>query len=389
MRAPKRRPILILLASLGVLALLVLVQRRPEERAPTVVAPLVRTVVAEPSRERLTVSAHGEVSPRTESDLIPQVSGEIVHVSPSLVTGGFFEKGDVLARIEPADYRVEHEAANAAVARAESGFDRAKKELERQRQLERSAVTSEARIDDAENAFKTAEASLAESRAKQERAERDLARTTIRAPYRGRVRSESVDVGQFVNRGAPIARIYAIEWAEVRLPLPDRELAYLDVPLSPKAAAADTASGGARVRLSADFAGERHVFEGRLVRTEGELDPKSRMIHVVARVEDPYGLETKRSTPLAVGLFVDAEIEGIELDGVIALPREALRDVDQVFLVDADNRLRIRTIELVRAERDRILVRKGLAQGDRVCISPLQAAIDGMAVRVAEAEAAP
>lgn len=400
MRALKRRPILILLGSLGLLVLLILAQRKPEERVETVSAPLVRVVVAEPSRQRLTVSAHGEVTPRTESDLIPQVSGEIVWIAPSLVTGGFFERGDALARIEAADYRVERETARAAVARAESGFERSKKELDRQRQLERSAVTSEARIDDAENTFKVAEAGLAESRAKLERAERDLARTTIRAPYRGRVRSKTVDVGQFVNRGAPIARIYAIEYAEVRLPLPDRELAYLDVPLMPKSAverAAEKAAGdssresaheGARVRLSADFAGERHVFEGRLVRTEGELDPKSRMIHVVVRVEDPYGLETERSTPLAVGLFVDAEIEGIEVDDVFELPREALREGDQVFIVDAESRLRMKSVELVRTERERILVRKGLVKGDRVCTSPLQAAIDGMAVRVAD-EAAP
>lgn len=408
MRVLSRRPFVILLSSLGLILLLFVLRRSPEERIEQVAAPLVRIVVASPTSHRLVVTAHGEVSPRTESDLIPQVSGEVVWVSPSLVSGGFFEAGEVLARIDAADYHVERQAARAAVTRAESTFQRAEKELLRQRQLAESSVTSEARIDDAENEFKVAEADLHEMKAKLERAERDHARTSIPAPYRGRVRSESVDVGQFVNRGTPIARIYAIEYAEVRLPLPDRELAYLDVPLTPveEAIAAEGAapfppskiapraqsksgasnpstSTGARVRLTAEFAGASHVWEGRLVRTEGELDPRSRMIHVVARVEDPYGLETTRSAPLAVGLFVDAEIEGVLLEKVFVLPREALREGDQVFTVDAEDRLRMKEVEVLRTEREQVVVGRGLEPGERICTSPLQAAIEGMSVRVA------
>lgn len=400
----KLMPLLILGAAFLVIAVLFMARRVPEERPSRDVAPLVRVAVAEPGPFRFSVVANGSVAPRTESELIPQVSGEIIEMSPSLVAGGFFEEGDVLARLDPADYRVDREAARAQVARARSEYRRAEKERQRQRRLAEGSVASESRIDDAENAFRIAEASLREAEARLERAERDLSRTTIRAPYRGRVRSEQVDLGQFVNRGNAIATIYAVDYAEVRLPLPDRELAYLDVPLGPQPDASSTietdeqgASGSPpqdsngdpspdpRVVLEAEFAGGEHRWEGRLVRTEAELDPRSRMVRLVARVADPFGLETERSAPLAIGLFVTATIEGRSVDRAIVLPRDALRPGDRVYLVDDENEIRFRDIELLRTERDRIIVGGGLEAGDRVCTSPLDAAIEGMAVRVVDA----
>jgi len=387
MRSSKFRPLLILAAAFLVIAVLFLARRTPEERPEQDTAPLVRVMTAAAAPFQFTVSANGAVSPRTESDLIPQVSGEIVEMSPSLVAGGFFEAGDLLTRIDAADYRVDREAARAQVARAKSEYGRTKKELARQRRLAGQSVASESRIDDAKNDYQIAEASLREAEARLERAERDLDRTTIRAPYRGRVRSEQVDLGQFVTRGTPIARIYAVDYAEVRLPLPDRELAFLDIiPLGQTGEATEGGdpARGARVELRADFAGASHQWEGRLVRTEAELDPRSRMVHLVARVSDPFGLETERSAPLAIGLFVDATIEGKKLDRAFVLPRDALRPGNQIYVVDAENRIRFREIDLLRTERNRIVVGSGIEAGDRICTSPLDAAIDGMQVRVVE-----
>lgn len=396
MRTSKIRPLLILGAASLVIVALFLARRVPEERPQQELAPLVRVTTAAAAPLQFTVSANGAVSPRTESDLIPQVSGEIVEMSPALVAGGFFEAGDLLARIDAADYRVDRETARAQVARAKSEHVRTKKELDRQRRLAGQSVASESRIDDATNDYQIAEASLREAEARLERAERDLERTTIRAPYRGRVRSEMVDLGQFVNRGTAIARVYAVDYAEIRLPLPDRELAFLDiVPLNRRIDtsrgqedAADAPPRGARVELRADFAGGSHRWEGRLVRSEAELDPRSRMVHLVARVADPFGLETERSAPLAIGLFVEATIEGRKLDRAFVLPRDSLRPGNQIYIVDADDRIRFREIELIRTERDRIVVGSGIASGDRVCTSPLDAAIDGMPVRVVGSVAA-
>ena len=386
MRSKIVMPLTIFGALLLVSVVLFLARRAPEDRPVRNATPLVRVEIAQAAPYRFTVSTNGSVAPRTESDLIPQVSGEIIEMSPAMVAGGFFEAGDVLARIDGADYRVDREAARAQVARAKSDFRRADKELARQKRLAETSVASESRIDDARNAYQIAEASLREAEARRERAARDLDRTVIRAPYRGRVRKEQVDLGQFVNRGTAIARIYAVDYAEIRLPLPDRELAYLDVPLM-QAAHSQTdpdAATGAKVDLSAEFAGSMHHWQGHLVRSEAELDPRSRMVHLVARVRDPFGLESPRSAPLAIGLFVDAEIEGQTLEKAFALPRDALRPNEQVYIVDADGRLQFRDVELARTERDQILVSAGIESGDRVCTSPLDAVIEGMAVRVLE-----
>ena len=343
------------------------------------------------------LSGHEEsVAPRTESDLVSQVSGPVVWVSPALASGGFFEEDEALIRIDRADYEVELESARAAVARGESEHERARKELERQKTLAKRSVASAARYDDAANAERIALATLREARAKRERAERDLARTEIRAPYAGRVREENVDVGQFVTRGAPIGRIYAVDYAEVRLPVPDSDLGYMDLPMLYRGEAPE--GGGAPVRLHARFAGGDHTWTGRIVRTEGEIDARSRMVNVVARVEDPYGRSGLVSAsdeqtlggrtdgdrpPLAVGLFVEAEIQGRRVENAVVLPRSALRGGDRVLVVDAESRVHFRDVVVLRSQREEVVIGGGLAAGEHVVVSPLSAVVDGMAVRVA------
>jgi RND family efflux transporter MFP subunit len=384
-------PLAILIVAVFIIKIIMATEPRVEAGPARVNAPLVSVIEVQPRDLRFSVHTQGTVVPRTESDLIPQVSGEVIWVSPRLVSGGFFEAADPLLRIDPADHRVELEAARAVVARTKSEFARAETEIERQRSLAVQGVASQARIDDAENAFQVAEAELREETAKLARAERDLERTEIRAPYKGRVRSEKVDVGQFVSRGVSIGTLYATDYAEVRLPLPDRELFYLDIPfdLSGEQVTSDGGSTemqpGPEVQLRAEFAGEPRTWIGHIVRTEGEIDVKSRMVHLVARVEDPYGQTgTIGSAPLAVGLFVEAEIQGRRVENVFVLPRTALRTdagSDLVYLVDAGDRLRFKAVEVLRAERDDVVIGSGLRSGDRVCVSPMAAAVNGMAVR--------
>jgi len=376
------------------LAVVIVIATQPEvEAGPARVnAPLVSVIEVQPRDLQFSVQTQGTVVPRAESDLVPQVSGEVIWISPRLVSGGFFEEGDPLLRIDPSDHRVELEAARAVVARIKSEFTRAKTEIERQRSLAEQGVASQARIDDAEMAFQVAEAELREQTAKLARAKRDLDRTEIRAPYQGRVRFEKVDVGQFVSRGASIATVYATDFAEVRLPLSDRDLFYLDIPfdLSGERVASDgdpqETQSGPEVELRAEFAGVPRTWIGHIVRTEGEIDTKSRMMHLVARVEDPYGQKgTTGSAPLAVGLFVEAKIQGRNVEGVFVLPRTALRTdtgSDLVYVVDAGDRLRFKSVDVLRANRDDVVIGGGLRPGDRVCVSPLAAAVDGMVVRI-------
>jgi RND family efflux transporter MFP subunit len=374
-------PLAILGAGLLVVAAMVATRPTVVPEVSQAPAPLVRVQEVEPGSVELMVKAHGTVVPRTESELVPQVAGEVLWVSPSFVSGGFFAAGEPLVRIDPADTQVALETARATVARAQSEHARARKERQRQQRLAEGSVASEARIDDAENAFRVSAAALREARARLERAERDLERTELRAPYDGRVRRESVDVGQFVNRGAPIAVVYAIDYAEVRLPVPDRQLAYLDLSLGFQADPADERPGPP-VLLRAEFAGRTHEWHGHVVRTEGELDPRSRMVHVVARVADPYDRDDGDATPLAVGMFVEAEIQGRRVDDAVVLPRAALREGDRVLVVDAEDRLHFRDVEVLRTRREEVVISGGLDAGERVCVSPLPAAVEGMSVRV-------
>jgi len=376
-------PISILL--LGALASIVLIATKPkpsteEGRIP---APMLRIVPAVRSDVQLTVSTHGTVVPRTQSELVPEVSGAIVWVSPALVSGGFFEEDEELLRVDPRDYQVALEQARANLARRQSEYERTKKQLSRNRELSTRDVASQTQLDDAENAERVAAAELRVAQAVLGQAERNLERTTLRAPYSGRVRDEQVGVGQFVDRGKPIATLYAVDFAEVRLPLPDDQLAFLDLALSHGTIEQERQP---IVVLRAQFAGQRVEWQGRIVRTEGEIDAKSRMVHVIARVPDPYGRkqtsvnQAEHRPPLAPGLFVEAEVYGRKLHDVFVLPRSALRDGSDVVIVDASNQLRRRSVEVIRTERDNVIIASGLNEGDRAVISDLDIIVEGMTV---------
>ena len=369
--------IVLFLAAIGAFAL-VATAPSVENVAPERAIQAVRVMDAEPQSVPLWVRTQGTVAPRTESTLVPEVSGRVVWVSPALVSGGFFGLDEPLLRIETSDYEAILARAKAALARAEGETAYASSELKRIEGLSARNIVSSSQLSNAHRADVVAAAALDEARVSLDQAARDLARTEILAPFEGRVRSESVDVGQFVSRGAAVATLYATDFAEIRLPVPDHQLAFLQI-LNLRGEAAES---GPRVRLHARFAGREHEWEGRVVRTEGEIDPRSRMVHVVARVEDPYGTGDPTSTkpPLAVGLFVRAEIEGPIAENVIVVPRYAMRDNAHLLVVDAEDRLHTREVEVLRMDRDEVLIRGELAAGERVCLSPLQVVVEGMRV---------
>jgi len=370
-------PFVIVVGGICLAALIIATGPELEHVPPPSNAPLVRTWEARPQTVQMSSITHGSVLPRTESDLIPEVSGRVVSMSPSLVSGGFFKKGDVLLEIDPLDYEVALEQARAALASSKSELTNARKAHERQLDLAKKQSTSESQRDDALNRMQFAEAAEREARARLSRAERDIERTRILAPFEGRVRSERVDVGQFITRGASVASIYSTDFAEVRLPIHDEELAFLDLPLGgmdhgnrpmPKAI------------LRARFAGKEHQWEGRIVRTEGELDPQTRMITVVAQVEAPYKTRGDRP-PLAVGLFVEAEIIGRVADNLYIVPRSALQTNKQIYIINADKKLEFRDVDILRIVGEDVYIRAGLESGEVVCLSTLSSAIQGMTVR--------
>ncbi len=370
-------PLLILIGGFGLAAVIVMTGPTLEQKAPPDNAPLVRIWQAQQQTVQLTIQAHGTVLPRTESDLVPEVSGRVIRMSQNLVSGGFFKEGEVLLEIDPLDYRLAVDQASAALASAQSELANAERAHARQIDLARRNLTSETQKDDALNRFLAAQARLKETTALLKRSRRDLARTRLTAPYEGRVRTESVDVGQFVTRGAPVAKLYATDLAEVRLPVPDDELAYLQIPLDGANVATENQP---RVRLFATFAGEAHAWEGRIVRTEGEIDPRTRMINVIAQVQEPY-VRVGSRPPLAVGLFVEAEIMGNRVDNVFVLPRSAIQANNQVYVVSEDSTLDFRNVGILRIVAEEVYVTDGFAPGEDVSLSTVNNAIEGMRVR--------
>ena len=375
-----------ILAAAGVGALTMIWNRPPVETlTPVVTPPGVRvhevTLVDVP----LTVNSQGTVRPRTESQLVSEIDGRVHWVAPAFVEGGFFEAGDVLVRIDPFDYEQTVVTARSQLAQARLRLAQEEAEAEvAQREWDtlgrgdpRALALRKPQLEDARASVAAAEAGV-------ERAVRDLQRAEILVPYAGRVRTKNVDIGQYVRRGDTVATVYSVDIAEIRLPLPDDELAYLDLPLSYRGF---EPSNQPDVTLRATFAGETHAWTGRIVRTESEIDSVTRMVHAVAEVTDPYAPDPDPNRPpLAVGMFVEAEIAGHIAREVALLPRDALRGRDQVLVVTPDERLEFRPVDVLRTTAESVIVEAGLEAGELVVISPLDMPTDGMTVQRVDAE---
>ena len=371
----------------GVVGAVIMFKLRPEppKRPAAEVRPLVRVHVLEDEAGSVVVSGFGTVASRQRVQLTPQVTGTAVAKSGALETGGAFGANEVLLRIDDADYRLAVDVAAAAVANAEYQLARAEQEAEIARR-----EWKELRSDDVKIVrpnplvvhgpqLKLARANLTSAQASQAKAELDLERCTLRAPFAGRVVSESVDVGQYVRAGNPVAEIYATAAAEVTVPLDDADLAFLGGP----------GDADAPAEIVAEFAGVEHVWRGHVARVSGALDARTRMVDVVVAVDDDTAAGADRPA-LLEGLFVEVRLEGAGVPGAVEIPRAALREGDIVW-VAVDGVLEIRPVRVVRKGRDSVLIGEGLVLGEAVVVSSLDIVTDGMLIRVAGApqDAAP
>ena len=374
----------LLILTLAVVAAAGIIMTRPMPEpvaiAPNVVA--IRGIQMEAENIPLTIYAQGVVEPLTASELITQVNGRVAWVSPNFNAGGFFKQGEPLVKLESEDYEARVGLAEAREVRALAEFEHATFELKRMRALVKDQLVSQSMLENAVRQTRLAEAALKEAQINLDQAERDLDRTELRAPFDAIVRSKAVDLGEFVSMGKPLAQLFAADGFEVRLPVLDTQLAYLNLPSSIEATAPLNSANLPSVRLSAQYAGAAASWDAQLVRSESEIDRRSRMVTLVARVSGTRNALS--ANPLPVGAFVNAEIEGITLENAFQLPRSALRQDNQVLVVDEESRLRFREVSIARYEQDRILIQSGLREGDIVNISPIQAVVDGMEVSVTE-----
>lgn len=348
----------------------------PEQIEPEDLATSVRVLEVNREKVQLEVVSQGSVVPRNQTELVPEVSGRVQWVSPNLVPGGYFSKDDILLRIDDRDYQATVARSEAALKRAKAEEELARFELARMEELVKNKLTSQSSLETVLRNHRIAEAALADAKIALEQANRDLNRTQIRAPYEGLVRSERVDLGQYVSQGQSIASVYASDSAEIRLPLADRQLAYLDLPLGYRGELSEEDTS--EVIISTEYGGRVYDWIGRLVRTEAEIDAKSRMVTAVVRVESVDNLGKPN---LPIGLFVSARIKGRWVEDVVTLPRAALRNENQVLVVDSDNRIHFRNIDIMRYENDKVLVSGGLQSGEVVNVSPIQTVVEGMRIK--------
>lgn len=329
--------------------------------------PLVDVMVLETMTANFAVRSQGTVQPRTETILSAEVSGTISSISPKFIAGGVFQANEVLMRIDPTNYKVAVDQADALVLQRQIEYDGAKK-------LKSQGYRAEAE-------FASAAAALASAKAEQVRAKRNLERTFIRLPYEGIVRSKDSDLGQFVSPGTRLGVTFATDFAEVRLPLTDLDLAFVRLP-DAKDLAESGGADGPDVVLSAVRKGQTTEWRGQMVRTEGVVDEKSRVTYAVARIDDPYRLHSDGSA-LPMGTFVTASIDGASVSDVFRVQNSAIRGASQLLFVTDENKLHIRNVDVIRKDSEYSYFR-GAKEGERIVTSALETPIEGMTIRTAE-----
>ena len=378
-----------LILSLGAGAMVVLIKARKKPRRKERVQQglLVEVVTASKVRRRIKVVSHGQVQARRVVGIVPQVSGKVTWVHASLVMGGVIKQGERLLEIDPADYRLGVERARASVAKAQQALalELSNSKVARQEwKLLGSTVRGTGKpspLTLREPQLHAAQASLASARADLKLAQLNLGRTTIRAPFALRVRSESVERGQYVSPGREVAKVFGTDQAEVVVSLPVADRSWIRVP----AGAAGKAGVGPSVTIKRSTGAVAHRRQGTLVRSVGEVDATGRMSRVVVAISDPYNLARPGSEPgaaLEMGAFVEVTIEGRVLEQVHAIPAEALRLGAKVWIAGPKDTLRIRKVTVARRTATEALVTSGIKDGDRVVISNIAGALEGMKLRL-------
>lgn len=350
--------------------------KRPERQDSGQSATLVETIKAEARSLNFIIQSQGTVRPRTQTNLVAQVSGIVVSVSDSFVAGGFFRAGDVLLEIDPSDYRTALKRAEAALASRKAKLTEEKSRSEQAvkdwRNLGREGNPPDLVMRLPQLADATANVLAAE--ADIDKARRDLERTRISAPYDGLLRDRRVDIGQYVTPGTQLGISFAVDTAEIRLPLATAELAFLNLPASTDTKTEDYPE----VSLTAEFGDLTKRWDAQLIRTEGVLDESSRALYVVASVVDPYGfLGESPQDELRMGTFVRAAINGRYVENVVVLPRHVLRNDNTVLVANAERELEVRQVNLVRAEGRQVYITDGVSDGELVVTTTLDAPIPG------------
>jgi len=346
--------------------------KKPEEKRRPFTPLAVLAEYAFTDSVQLLVNTQGEARPQIEINLVPEVGGKITYVSPKFIEGGIFKKGDALVQIDKSNYEVAVIRAEAAIARAQQVLVRERAEAEVARkdweELGRPGEPSDLVL---------REPQMAEARANLQSAEADLSnariqldRTTVKAPFNGRVRTKNSGIGQYVSPGVSLGRIFSTDVVEVRLPLNNDDLRKLDLPI---AFVAESREAAPEVDLTAEVGGQIQTWKARIMRTDSTYDTRTRALFAIAEVADPYGKgASDNGVPLAPGLFVDARIAGKSYDSTVVIPRDALRPGNKVYVARQDGSAEIVTAGVLDSTVQYAYITSGVNSGDIVILSPME-----------------
>lgn len=345
--------------------------------------PMIRTRVAALTREDhiIQLQSQGEVRTHNATSLTPQVSGRVVHYSEKFEDGAYFNQGDVLLQLETADFLTDVESAKAQLARAEASFAqeqaRAKQALLNWKDAgfdedPSDLVLRKPQLREAEANVRSAQSSL-------ERAQRNLARTKVRAPYDGRVRKRNVGLGQQVGASTSLGEIFSTDFAEVRLPLTVRDLAYYTPPNKPGTPTEKNKVTFTSILAAAGDEGTTQ-WVGTILRAEGELDADSRQLFVIARIDDPFGLKSDQPA-LFIGQPVRATIPAKTLKQVYTIPRKHLSELNEILVI-RDGVLKRVAFTPIWSNPTTMITRDGIEPGDLLCTTRLPYAPEGAPVEI-------
>lgn len=368
----KLTPFLIVFSSIVVFTLMIKLKPEAEFQKPNVIPQVVETMAAYPSEVRAKINSQGTIRPEHEIIITSEVSGKVEWVSSKFLDGAGFSIGDTLMKIEKRDYEL-------ALISRESSLFQARLALEREEAEANLANIEWKRVGKGDASSLTlrepqlaqARAVLAAAEAAYEQSKRNLKRTEVIAPFDGRVRKKMVDIGANLVPGSRIADIYNTLNYEVRLPVADKDIPFLGIPLD-----GTTLSESSRpsVLLTTSYGGDTFQANGYIVRSESQIDPKTRMISVIATIP-----MNKMNKKLKVGMFVNAEIDGLSFKNITVVPRSAVKN-DMIWVVEK-NYLRKKSVEVIRYEDDLAFIADGLNKNDRVLVTRLDSYVDGMPVR--------
>ncbi|MDO6617882.1 efflux RND transporter periplasmic adaptor subunit [Pseudomonadota bacterium] len=372
-------PLFILIIFAGLAFVLLSTKEAPEQKQEQAKIAIVDVIDVELQTVSLNLPSYGVVSPKYKTQLVTEVQGRLVSLDPSFVAGGIVKQGQALAQIEPSDYEADFIQAEASLAQAYAALNE---------EVARGEV-AKIEFKDFDDGLppelglripqlKKEQANVKYAKAALARAQRNLERTVIRAPFDGLIKARNVDLGQYVSLGTNLGELYDISIAEVRLPLSNNDLAYLESVDNP-----DTS-----VTLSASLAGNSFTWQGNIVRSENVIDEQNRMVYLVAEVKDPYLRQQRgeNELPLKYGSFVTAVITGRTVDGIVKLPRYVVRD-NQVAIVKDDNTIEIRPVNIVRTDIEHVYIKGSLKSGERVSITDINNMTSGQKVKLLGEEA--